>query len=200
MPFAAFLPAPIARITVAAPVTASPPAYTPSFVVFPVSSAMIHFLLSVSKPIVVEEITMPYTFETAGDYEVSVAVSSEAGCSTTFVETITIADKLSGPKVSYRGEEIREAEGDVVDMSYRPAGAWMAPAEVVIEPDGSTPLIINSVEIVGDYFDFDGLILENFIEIVNETVVDKAVNPAFQVHFALLYRQSFHKQAIAPDK
>ena len=126
----------------------------------------------------VEEITMPYTFETAGDYEVSVAVSSEAGCSTTFVETITIADKLSGPKVSYRGEEIREAEGDVVDMSYRPAGAWMAPAEVVIEPDGSTPLIINSVEIVGDYFDFgDDLILENFIKIVNETVVDKAVNP-----------------------
>ena len=33
IPFAAALPAPIARITVAAPVTASPPAYTPSFVV-----------------------------------------------------------------------------------------------------------------------------------------------------------------------
>ena len=30
IPFAAALPAPIARITVAAPVTASPPAYTPS--------------------------------------------------------------------------------------------------------------------------------------------------------------------------
>lgn len=124
-----------------------------------------------------EEITMPYTFETKGEYEVSVTVSSEAGCSTTFVETIEISDKLSVPKVSYRGEVIREAEGDVVDMSYRPAGAWMAPAEVVIEPDGSTPLMINSVEIVGDYFDFDGLILENFIKIVNETVVDKAVNP-----------------------
>ena len=45
IPFAAALPAPIARITVAAPVTASPPAYTPSFDVFPVSSsAIIHFL------------------------------------------------------------------------------------------------------------------------------------------------------------
>ena len=42
---AAVLPAPIARITVAAPVTASPPAYTPSRDVRPFSSAMIppHF-------------------------------------------------------------------------------------------------------------------------------------------------------------
>ena len=43
IPFAAALPAPIARITVAAPVTASPPAYTPALDVAPVSSsAMIH--------------------------------------------------------------------------------------------------------------------------------------------------------------
>ena len=34
--FSSFLPAPIAKITVAAPVTISPPAKTPSFVVFPV--------------------------------------------------------------------------------------------------------------------------------------------------------------------
>ena len=38
---AAVLPAPMARITVAAPVTASPPAYTPSMEVRPCSSAMI---------------------------------------------------------------------------------------------------------------------------------------------------------------
>ena len=48
----------MARITVAAPVTASPPANTPSFEVAPVSSvATIHFLLFVSRPIVVEEIS-----------------------------------------------------------------------------------------------------------------------------------------------
>ena len=58
IPLAAALPAPIARITVAAPVTASPPAYTPSLLVLPVSSsAMIHFLLFVSRPMVVEEIS-----------------------------------------------------------------------------------------------------------------------------------------------
>ena len=39
MACAAFLPAPMARITVAAPVTASPPAYTPSRVVRPLSSS-----------------------------------------------------------------------------------------------------------------------------------------------------------------
>jgi hypothetical protein len=41
MAFAAFLPAPMAKITVAAPVTASPPAYTPSLLVAPVSSSTI---------------------------------------------------------------------------------------------------------------------------------------------------------------
>src|SRR5699024_6712896 len=51
IPFAPAFPAPIARITVAAPVTASPPAYTPSLEVFPnSSSAMIHFLLFTSSP------------------------------------------------------------------------------------------------------------------------------------------------------
>ena len=51
------LPAPIARITVAAPVTASPPANTAAFEVCPFSSsATIHFLLFVSSPFVVEEI------------------------------------------------------------------------------------------------------------------------------------------------
>ena len=58
MPFAAAFPAPIARITVAAPVTASPPAYTPVFVVCPfASSATIHFHLFVSSPFVVDEIS-----------------------------------------------------------------------------------------------------------------------------------------------
>ena len=58
IPFAAAFPAPIARITVAAPVTASPPAYTPSLEVAPVSSvATIHFLRFVSSPAVVEEIS-----------------------------------------------------------------------------------------------------------------------------------------------
>lgn len=53
--FAAVFPAPIARITVAAPVTASPPAYTPSLDVRPVSSSTIippHFC--VSSPFVVD--------------------------------------------------------------------------------------------------------------------------------------------------
>ncbi len=55
IPFAAALPAPIARITVAAPVTASPPAYTASFDVCPLSSsATIHFLLLISSPLVVD--------------------------------------------------------------------------------------------------------------------------------------------------
>lgn len=58
MPLAACLPAPIARITVAAPVTASPPAYTPSLDVAPVSSlAMIQPLLLISSPAVVLEIS-----------------------------------------------------------------------------------------------------------------------------------------------
>ena len=41
MALAAVLPAPIAKITVAAPVTASPPAYTPSREVAPVASSII---------------------------------------------------------------------------------------------------------------------------------------------------------------
>ena len=40
MAVAAFLPAPIARITVAAPVTASPPAYTAFLEVLPVLSSI----------------------------------------------------------------------------------------------------------------------------------------------------------------
>ena len=58
IPFAAAFPAPMARITVAAPVTASPPANTPAFEVAPFSSsAMIHFLRLISSPFVVEEIS-----------------------------------------------------------------------------------------------------------------------------------------------
>ena len=48
----------MASITVAAPVTASPPAYTPSLLVLPVdSSATMHFLLFTSNPLVVLEIS-----------------------------------------------------------------------------------------------------------------------------------------------
>ena len=58
IPFAAAFPAPIARMTVAAPVTASPPANTPLLDVAPFSSsATIHFLRFVSSPFVVEEIS-----------------------------------------------------------------------------------------------------------------------------------------------
>ena len=41
MELPAFLPAPIARITVAEPVTMSPPPHTPGFVVFPVSESLV---------------------------------------------------------------------------------------------------------------------------------------------------------------
>ena len=54
---AAFLPAPIARITVAAPVTASPPANTPGLDVAPSSSATIPPNFCVSSPSVVDLIS-----------------------------------------------------------------------------------------------------------------------------------------------
>ena len=54
---AAFLPAPIAKITVAAPVTASPPAQTPSLVVFRLSSTIRQPFLLASMPLVVCLIT-----------------------------------------------------------------------------------------------------------------------------------------------
>ena len=54
MALAAFLPAPMARITVAAPVTASPPANTPLRLVRPFSSATIQPLRFVSRPLVVD--------------------------------------------------------------------------------------------------------------------------------------------------
>ena len=58
IPFAPALPAPIARITVAAPVTASPPANTNALEVCPLSSsATMHLLLFVSRPFVVEAIS-----------------------------------------------------------------------------------------------------------------------------------------------
>src|SRR5699024_6843678 len=57
MPAAASFPAPIAKITVAAPVTASPPANTPSLEVCPFSSATIHCHLFISNPLVVEGIS-----------------------------------------------------------------------------------------------------------------------------------------------
>ena len=57
MEAAAFLPSPIARITVAAPLTASPPANTPLRVVCIVtSSAIKHLCLLASKPAVVLKI------------------------------------------------------------------------------------------------------------------------------------------------
>ena len=58
MAFAAALPAPMALMTVAAPVTASPPAYTPSRLVLPSSpSVTMQPCLLVSKPGVVERIS-----------------------------------------------------------------------------------------------------------------------------------------------
>ena len=58
IPRAPARPASIARITVAAPVTASPPAYTPSFVVFPsASSAIMHFQRFTLSPSVVADIS-----------------------------------------------------------------------------------------------------------------------------------------------
>ena len=52
--FAAVLPAPMAEITVAAPVTASPPAYTPSLVVAPSSVTIIPPQRLTSSPSVVD--------------------------------------------------------------------------------------------------------------------------------------------------
>ena len=54
---AAVLPAPMAKMTVAAPVTASPPAYTFSRLVSPFSSAMMPPHFSVSSPSVVDLIS-----------------------------------------------------------------------------------------------------------------------------------------------
>ena len=54
---AAILPAPIAEITVAAPVTASPPAKTPSFVVAPLSVTIIPPLELTESPSVVSLIS-----------------------------------------------------------------------------------------------------------------------------------------------
>ena len=56
MDAAAFLPEPMARMTVAEPVTASPPANTPLRLVAVVSSAMMQPCLSESRPSVVERI------------------------------------------------------------------------------------------------------------------------------------------------
>lgn len=114
-----------------------------------------------------------YTFDIAGDYTVSVTVTSEGGCTDTFEKTITVGEKLSDPKVSYQGKELNVEEGDIVDMSYRPLKAWMAPAEVTIEPDGTTPLLVNSVEIIDD--EMEGEVF-NFVQILN-TVEDAVVNP-----------------------
>ena len=76
----------MARITVAAPVTASPPAYTPSLDVLPVSSsATIHFLLLMSSPLVVEDISglgeVPSDMITASNS----ITNSEPGISTGFL-------------------------------------------------------------------------------------------------------------------
>ena len=57
MALAALRPAPIASITVAAPVTASPPAKTPSRLVRPSSSATMQPRRLVSKPLVVDFIS-----------------------------------------------------------------------------------------------------------------------------------------------
>ena len=57
MAAAARRPAPIARMTVAAPVTASPPANTPSRVVAPSASATMQPRREVSRPAVVEAIS-----------------------------------------------------------------------------------------------------------------------------------------------
>ena len=57
IPTAACLPAPMANITVAAPVTASPPANTPSLEVCPFSSVTIQPLLFISRPWVVAGIS-----------------------------------------------------------------------------------------------------------------------------------------------
>ena len=53
MAFADVFPAPMARIIVAAPVTASPPAKTSGFEVAPCSSIMMHPRLFVLRPFVV---------------------------------------------------------------------------------------------------------------------------------------------------
>ena len=57
MLFAPVLPAPIARMTVAEPVTASPPANTPSRAVRPPSSASMPPFLVTVRPLVVERIS-----------------------------------------------------------------------------------------------------------------------------------------------
>ena len=69
--FAAVLPAPMARMTVAEPVTASPPAYTPCLVVSPVSSAIRQPLPSASRP--------PVVFRSRGFGDVPTAIMT---CST----------------------------------------------------------------------------------------------------------------------
>ena len=83
IPFAPCFPASIARITVVAPVTASPPANTPAREVCPFSgSATIHLRLLISSPSVVEEIS---GFGEVPSYMMTVSTSitySEPGIST----------------------------------------------------------------------------------------------------------------------
>lgn len=113
------------------------------------------------------EATFTYQFQSLGDHKVAVTAVSATGCSTRREETINVTEKVSEPKVMVNNVEVSS-----IDMGYRPYGAWMRPIEILITPDGTTDLKINSITIVDE--DDEGAI--DFIK-MTESVENVTIEP-----------------------
>ena len=116
------------------------------------------------------EATFTYQFQSLGDHKVAVTAVSATDCSTRLEKTITITEKSSEPKVMVNNVEVSS-----IDMGYRPISAWMRPIDIVITPDGTTNLQINSITIEDNYVYLDED--ENVVEMVlNYAMLTSPVN------------------------
>ncbi|MBE6346232.1 MAG: PKD domain-containing protein [Lentimicrobiaceae bacterium] len=119
------------------------------------------------------EATFTYQFQSLGDHKVAVTAVSATGCSTRREETITITEKSSEPKVMVNNVEVSS-----IDMGYRPIKAWMRPIDIVITPDGTTNLQINSITIEDNYVELDehGNVVEGTEMVLNYAMLTSPVN------------------------
>ena len=120
-----------------------------------------------------DEATFTYQFQSLGDHKVAVTAVSATGCSTRREETITITEKSSEPKVMVNNVEVSS-----IDMGYRPIKAWMRPIDIVITPDGTTNLQINSITIEDNYVELDehGNVVEGTEMVLNYAMLTSPVN------------------------
>lgn len=124
---------------------------------------------------------LTHRFEETGKYTIGLTATS-FGCSVYVEKDITVADKESEPVVMQDGVAV-----EAINMGNRPVESWMYPIDLVVVPNGSTDMHINSITIVDRMDDGEGGWIELNYAKLTSVVENVTVEPEESIDLQLTH-------------